>query len=141
MTTDAFLGWLHDLRYSRMVCMLLPMGAVMGYPIPVMHSDSPMLMVPFFERTAEEAHLPCGWIAVPYGGDRIVAFSAARWLGDAAKTPVCLYNGEMQRMDAYYSRLAEAETPDAQECGLLQQELLSMLMPALAEFYKSIISF
>ena len=138
MTTDAFIGWLHDLRFSRMVCMLLPTDAVMAYPIPVIRCDARMLIVPFFE-TAGEAYQPCGFVAVPYGGERIIAYSAAQWLEGTAEENIRLYSGDAQCMDAYYSRLAAWETPDAGQCEALQRTLLSMLEPGLAGFYNSLL--
>ena len=140
MTADAFIGWLHDLRYSRMVCMLLPTDAVMAYPIPVVRSGERMLVVPFFEVAADEAYRPYGFIAVPYGGERIVAYSAAPWLESVGAETLRLYSGNAQQMDAYYVRLAKWEAPDKAQCAELQSALLDMLKPDLAGFYRSIIS-
>ena len=138
MTTDTFIGWLHDLRYSRMVCMLLPTDAVMAYPIPAVRCGERMLIIPLFE-TAEEAYQPCGFIVVPCGGERIIAYSAAQWLGFGAEGTMRLYSGDAQSMDAYYSRLAAWKTPDAEQCEALQHTLLNMLEPGLAGFYKSLL--
>ncbi len=137
MTTDAFIGWLHDLRYSRLVCMLLPTDAVMGYPIPAVRGGERTLIIPFF-TALEEMHQPCGLIAVAYGSERILAYGEAKWLGNAE--PVQLFSGDAQSMDAYYSRLAAWEAPDKIQCGIMQQILLDMLAPELAAFYKSVIS-
>ncbi len=139
MKTEEFFNWLHDLRYSRMICLLLPSAAVMGYPIPVIKSGDRALLLPFFEPLPDGGYRPCGMVGVPFGGTRILAYSAAQWLQSETGSDTPLYSGDAQRMDNYYSRLAAWDSADAAQCELLQLQLLDMLPPGTRQFYQSII--
>ena len=79
-----FKEWLNSIRFSRKVCMLIPMEACMGVPVVVRHGDE--YIIPFFKVTSTEKtdalSPPFAYLRIRYPSATILTYNDLRSLPD-----------------------------------------------------------
>ncbi|MBQ8836055.1 MAG: hypothetical protein IJ002_00940 [Clostridia bacterium] len=77
-----FKEWLNNIRFSRKVCMLIPMEACMGFPIAVKQGTE--YIVPFFKVTSTEKmdtlSPPFAYLRIGYPSATILTYNNLRTL-------------------------------------------------------------
>ena len=77
-----FKDWLNSIRFSRKVCMLIPMEACMGFPIVVKHGDE--YIIPFFKVTSTEKtdilSPPFAYLRISFPSAAILTYNNLRTL-------------------------------------------------------------
>lgn len=79
-----FKEWLNSIRFSRKVCMLIPMEACMGFPVVVRHGAE--YIIPFFKVTSTEKtdtlSPPFAYLRISYPSATILTYNNLRTLPD-----------------------------------------------------------
>jgi len=77
-----FKDWLNSIRFSRNVCMLIPMEACMGFPIVVKHGDE--YIIPFFKvMSTEKTDIlspPFAYLRISFPSAAILTYNNLRTL-------------------------------------------------------------
>ena len=129
-----FKEWLAGIRFSRKVCMLIPMEACMGLPIVIRPGEEYLL--PFFsvasgERT-DTLSPPFAYLRISYPSAAILTYNSLRslpgwkdmdWSATAEKNET---GGVSAKLEEYYSAIRAPEVP-AQWAGRQDEMLMNGL--------------
>lgn len=150
-----FKEWLNKVRFSRNVCMLIPMEACMGYPIVVEHGVE--YIIPFFKvasiENTDKLTPPFAYLRINYPSTTILTYNNLRtlpewksidWSLTAEKNDSYIIASKIEN---YYkalcccensSRIAEQQDELLLDC-LYSQSVDSSNSPPLVVWYKKLI--
>lgn len=124
-----FKEWLSSIRFSRMVCMLIPMEACMGVPVVVKRGAE--YIIPFFKVTSTEKtdtlSPPFAYLRINYPSAVILTYNNLSALPEwkdidwniiAEKNENCITTSKLKN---YYKAIANQES---ESCFAEQDELL-----------------
>lgn len=139
--------WLSVVRYSRNICMLIPMEACMGYPIAIKQGEE--FIVPFFRvvstKNTDRLFPPFAYIRISYPSGTILTYNNLRTLSDWKEidwnsTADNADSGErVRRIDSYYRALFDQSytLPDNEYFDELLSDSFNQ---PLAVWYKKLIA-
>lgn len=146
-----FKEWLNKIRFSRNVCMLIPMEACMGYPIVV--EQGAEYMIPFFKVTSientDKLCPPFAYLRINYPSAAILTYNNLRTLPewkciDWSITTEKNENGTTaSKIEEYYKTISCNENPfqiaEQQDQLLLDCLQLQSMDGNLVVWYKKLI--
>ena len=131
-----FKEWLNKARFSRNVCLLIPMEACMGYPIVVARGSE--YIIPFFEvksiESTDKLSPPFAYLRISYPSAAILTYNNLRTLPEwkGYDWDVIIERREncttAAKVEDYYKEICCCESP-CKNAAQLDELLLDCLYP------------
>lgn len=151
-----FKGWLNKVRFSRNVCMLIPMEACMGYPIVV--EQGVEYLIPFFKvisvDNTDKLSPPIAYLRISYPSGAILTYNNLRTLPEWKKFNWDIITEKREscataaKIEDYYgaiccrenSRQSAAQQDEMLLDCLYSQSIDNSGLPPLVAWYKKLIA-